>query len=856
MKEARLLAAGLAAPAQLGLRAGGTFAGCTLIAEVGRGAMGVVFTAQQHGSQRIVAIKFAHGSLAGSAEAMRRFRTEAEAVAALDHPGILPIHEVGEHEGVAYYTMRFAEAGSLAERLGDFREPRAAATLVAKLADAVQHAHARGILHRDLKPGNILLASRTEPLVSDFGLARWLQRDSDATASLSVLGTPDYLAPEMLHGAREGSTTAADIFSLGAILYHLLAGRAPFAGASVAEILQNVEQCAPPPLGTTPRDLAAVCLKCLEREPARRYASAGALAADLRAWLDGRAVVARPVGVVGHLLRWARRKPMLAGLTTALLASLVALGVNIVVSRNRTLASEHRRAVIAERFAREQHRTALLARAQLRLQSHDAGRRAEVLRLLREAWPLGPSVEIRSAAIRALSTLDVEESVIPPSANLPEPQAPPECDVAIPTKIVQRAYDPVAHRFAFSGQDKLLYLVDPDRRAIVRRLRGHAGVTHALRFSPDGHWLASVSDDQTLRLWDVRGGRESLVREHPLAFGPATLRWSEDGAWLEVAQGRALRILAPTVAHTFIPEADDTRTEELRTIDLSADGRWLVTVGESGTRLWSKRTRRQAALFPKRDGEWSTARFSPDSRQLWIGGWNSDLRTVALPANDDAPIAEPAPFAQIAGALMEQSDDGAWLAAVSNGRGGFQFLSATKSHRSFWLKHPHPLSLALSRDGRHAATSSYDSPGVRIWDFASAKVLRQLPAEPPAQLAFTPDGTMLATGSEQTLALWSIESGARAHTFTAGARIHSLAFSPDGKWLALETRTGLTLHRATAPFDELARLATVPDRGTASFAFSRDGQRLAVQTANGGAVLWQLNELARALDELGMAWEK
>ena len=160
--------------------------------------------------------------------------------AALDHPGILPIYEVGAE----YCTMRFAEVGSLAERIEWFRDPRTAAELVARVADAVQHAHERGILHRDLKPGNILLASRTEPLVSDFGLARWLHRDGDATASLTVLGTPDYLAPEMLRGVREGSTTAADVFSLGAILYYLLAGRAPFAGESVAEVLRRVAECA------------------------------------------------------------------------------------------------------------------------------------------------------------------------------------------------------------------------------------------------------------------------------------------------------------------------------------------------------------------------------------------------------------------------------------------------------------------------------------------------------------------------------------------------------------------------------------------------------------------------------------
>jgi WD40 repeat protein len=224
------------------------------------------------------------------------------------------------------------------------------------------------------------------------------------------------------------------------------------------------------------------------------------------------------------------------------------------------------------------------------------------------------------------------------------------------------------------------------------------------------------------------------------------------------------------------------------------------------------------------------------------------LRVVDLPA-----VGEPALFGDIAGALVEQSEDGAWLAVVSNALGGFQFIATTKPRRTFWLKHAHPLSLALTRDGRFAATSSYDAPGVRVWDAASVKVLRELPAEPPARLAFALDGATLATGSEQTVTLWTVATGERAHTFTTAARIHSLAFSPDGKWLAIETRHGLVLHRAAVPCEEFARLATAPDRGTASFRFSRDGRQLAVQTANGGAVVWQLDALDRELADLGMA---
>lgn len=847
MNAARLLAEGLTPGAVSGLRPGATFAGYTLIAEVGCGAMGVVFTAQQHGSNRVVAIKFAHGSRGDEA---RRFRTEAEAVATLDHPGILPIYEVGEAEGVAYHTMRFVEAGSLAERLDWFRDPRAAATLLARLADAVHHAHERGILHRDLKPGNILLASRTEPLVSDFGLARWLQRESEMTAPLAVLGTPDYLAPEMLLGAREGSTTAADIFSLGAIFYHLLAGRPPFAGSTVGEVLRRVEECLPAPLSRCPRDLAAVCLKCLERAPARRYPSAAALASDLRAWLEGRAVTARPISAPERVLRWARRKPLLAGLTAALLFSLTALGVNIIASRNKTLILEQRRAELAERFARDQHRTALLAQAQLQLRSPAAGRRRESLRLLREAWQLGPSPEIRSAAIAALTLLDAEEQAPPPDLRMASAALAPEVAMEVPTAILARSFHPDTSRLAAAGDDKLIYLAEASDGTILHRLRGLAGRCRALTFSPNGHWLAAAADDQTLRLWSARDGRELLVCPIPYSAEPPELRWSEDGGWLVFGPERALRIAPPAVAQFFVEEREDARAEEVRTIDLSADGRWLVTVTESGTRLWDSQTRRDVSVIAKQGAEWSSARFSPDSRRLWIGGWNSELRLV------DLPTGAPQPVGKFAGALAALTEDGAWAIALSDAGRGLQFVPTSGPGRGIWLRQPHPLAIAVTRDARLAATSSYNSPGVRLWEFPAAKMIRELPAAAAALLAFTPNGATLATGAGETIQLWDTTTGARGATIATGAKIRSLDFSPDGRLLAVETRDGVLLFGNAAPFVELARLTTAAGHLPASFCFSRDSRRLAVQTATGGAVVWQIDELHRELAALGMAWDR
>jgi tetratricopeptide (TPR) repeat protein/predicted Ser/Thr protein kinase len=297
--------------------------------ELGRGGMGVVYEARQLSLNRPVALKMIKaGVLADDAE-LRRFQNEAEAVAILDHPGIVPVHEVGEHDGQRYFSMKLIPGASLAaqlDRYGD--DPRAATRLVAEAADAVHHAHMRGILHRDLKPANILIDEQGHPHVTDFGLAKRVEGDSNLTQSGAILGTPAYMAPEQTTGHRGAVTTATDVYGLGAVLYALLAGKAPFGGDSVIETLDAVRSRAPePPTRLNPRlsrDLELICLKCLEKEPARRYRSAEALAEDLRRWLDGRPITARPVSPATRAWMWCRRHPVPAGLAAALVLAVLA----------------------------------------------------------------------------------------------------------------------------------------------------------------------------------------------------------------------------------------------------------------------------------------------------------------------------------------------------------------------------------------------------------------------------------------------------------------------------------------------------------------------------------------------------
>jgi ABC-type phosphate/phosphonate transport system substrate-binding protein/tRNA A-37 threonylcarbamoyl transferase component Bud32 len=339
--EARTIAGDESPPADSpGRRAFGDF---ELLEEIGRGGMGIVYKARQSSVGRIVAIKMILSGRFASAAEVRRFEVEARNAANLEHPNIVPVHEIGCVAGQHYFTMRLVEGGSLAGSKGRFtRDPRAAAKLVATVARAVHYAHQHGILHRDLKPSNILLDDHDQPQVTDFGLARRLQDDSRLTMSGDQVGSPQYMSPEQARGER-AVTTATDVYGLGATLYELLTGRAPFTSASRDEVLRHVREVDPPrPSAIGPkidRDLETICLKCLEKEPARRYPTAEALAQDLERWLRHEPIEARPAGAILRLRRWIRRHP---AVTTVISVLIIALIVVTALMRRYTVVAEDR----------------------------------------------------------------------------------------------------------------------------------------------------------------------------------------------------------------------------------------------------------------------------------------------------------------------------------------------------------------------------------------------------------------------------------------------------------------------------------------------------------------------------------
>src|SRR6266480_3803112 len=302
-----------------------------LLEEIGRGGQGVVFRARQKSLNRTVALKVISLGQWASKAHLKRFRLEAEAAAHLEHPGIVPIHEVGERDGQCYFSMKFVEGGQLDEVVR--RAPmsiRQGAELIAKVARTVHYANEHGILHRDIKPGNILLDQKGEPHLTDFGLARLVESESTVTCTMEVLGTPSYIAPEQAVGNNAAVSSATDVYGLGAVLYQLLTGQPPFAGGTTYETIKLLLDTEPrQPRLLNPkidRDLSTICLKCLEKDPKRRYTSPLALAEDLERWLKHEPIVARHTGVFTRGRKWVRRNPTSALLVACVVALAAAAG--------------------------------------------------------------------------------------------------------------------------------------------------------------------------------------------------------------------------------------------------------------------------------------------------------------------------------------------------------------------------------------------------------------------------------------------------------------------------------------------------------------------------------------------------
>jgi xanthine/CO dehydrogenase XdhC/CoxF family maturation factor len=437
-----------------------------LLAELGRGGMGIVYRARHRSQGRVVALKMLLPARLASPSQLERFRLESAAVAELDHPNLLPVFEFGEYHGQPFFTMRVAEGGSLAARLAEGKsslDAKEAAKLVATIARSVHYAHQRGVQHRDLKPANILLDAAGHPFVSDFGIAKFRDHDAGLTLTEDVLGSPAYLAPEQAAGDAKRVTNKADVYSLGAILFECLAGRPPFAGRGVAILLRQIAEEEPvAPRSLKPglsRDLEIICLKCLRKDPDKRFGSAEELADELERWLRGEPILSRPVSAAEALARWCRRRPSTAAALAALAVAIVAGGAGVTLQWRRATELYHRQRL--ERYAAD------LQVASQALVGHDLGLARRML-----------------------------------AAQIPEPG---EKDLR---GFEWRLLDRLA-----AGQSTLA-------------LRGHSGTVTTVAFFPDGRRLVSGGFDRNVIVWDVSTGKAlaKFVADRELVWSVAVSR--------------------------------------------------------------------------------------------------------------------------------------------------------------------------------------------------------------------------------------------------------------------------------------------------------------------------------------------
>jgi WD40 repeat protein/predicted Ser/Thr protein kinase len=844
-------------------------AGFVIEKELGRGGMGVVYLARHTRLDRLCALKMILAAEHADSAQRERFDKEAQAIARLQHENIVRVFEIGEHNQQPFMALEFCEGGSLDKKLRTQQPtPREAATLVRTLALGMQAAHEARVIHRDLKPGNILLAADGTPKVTDFGLARKLDEDG-ATRTGVIAGTPSYMPPEQARGDKELGP-AVDIWALGAILYECLTGRPPFKAATSMETLRQVldnEPVAVQQLNpSVPRDLETICLKCLQKDPRRRYGSARELAADLGRFLNGEPIVARPVGTIERAVKWVKRNRVVSLLAAAILLVLTA-GVGVssyfaaeAINKAALAGEKEQEARTNEANA---NREAAVAKARAR-QAEDARHGMEIDRgltaLERNDLP---------GTLDALDRMepryyDAWETVYLRNLVLRQTQQP-RALISSTVPVASLCFSPDGKRLVSGGGgfDNFgkplpgeLKLWDAVTGQELLTFKGHTLPVTSVCFSPDGQRVLSGSADQPdpaggppgeVKLWDASTGRELLSfqghkgRVASVSFSPDGKRVLSGGGifgkpgelkvWDTVTGQEVFSLTGHTfsvTSATFSP--DGKRIASASGTEGATPGKRLP--GE--VKVWDTETGEELLTLRGYPGQEVVVCFSLDSKRIISGSGGAPGRPAEIKVSDAATGREVFPLKGLQGRVLgvSYSPDGQRIFALGDSRG--KLWDAESGQEKLALKGT-TRPVVWSPDGKRIVSPA------KVWDAETGRLKRTLlgHAELVYGVSFSPDGQRILSGSaDKTAKVWDLETGREIHTLTEHTdQVHSIAWSPDGKRVATGSHDN-TVKLWDATTGQEIRTFQGHTHWVYDVCFSPDGQRLLSGSGDGTVKLW------------------